>query len=566
MSDDSRLQVVLCWHMHQPQYRDLISGNYTQPWTYLHAIKDYTDMAAHLEAVPNAQAVINVVPVLFEQLADYGRQITGFLTDGASIRDPLLVALVQTALPVGPDERILLMRACLRANEQRMIQRFPVYQRLASIARTAIERHEFIQYLHESYFSDLLMWYHLAWIGETVRRSDARVQRLMDKGEQYSLHDRRELLAIIGELISGLVARYRRLSDAGQVELSVTPYAHPILPLLLNPGSARESIPEALLPRQPQYPDGAIRARWHVDQGLAAFERDFGFRPRGCWPSEGAVSNDSLQLLGAAGFGWAATGETVLSNSLRASGAELPSHKAAWLYQPYRIGSSGVSCFFRDDTLSDLIGFTYSTWHADDAVANLVHQLEEIATTCRGRPDRIVSIILDGENAWEHYPENGYYFLSALYRRLSDHPKLALTTFSRYLAQHRAAPMPSVTAGSWVYGTLSTWIGDVDKNRGWDMLIDAKQVYDQKAPTLTPKEREAAERQLAICEGSDWFWWFGDYNPEDAVSNFERLFRQHLTNLYQLLHVEPPEYLAHVFAHGHGAPTHGGTMRPGQVS
>jgi alpha-amylase/alpha-mannosidase (GH57 family) len=178
----------------------------------------------------------------------------------------------------------------------------------------------------------------------------------------------------------------------------------------------------------------------------------------------------------------------------------------------------------------------------------------------------VVAIIMDGENAWEHYPENAYHFLGALYRRLTEHPQIALTTFSEYMEAHNARRLPKLTAGSWVYGTLSTWIGNPDKNRGWEMLADAKRAFDDAVESLEAREREAAEIQLAVCEGSDWFWWFGDYNPAAVVSDFERLYRQHLTNLYQLIHREPPEYLGHVFAHGRGAPVHGGVMRPGQES
>jgi alpha-amylase/alpha-mannosidase (GH57 family) len=183
----------------------------------------------------------------------------------------------------------------------------------------------------------------------------------------------------------------------------------------------------------------------------------------------------------------------------------------------------------------------------------------------RAHPERVVSIILDGENAWEHYPENGYYFLGALYQRLAQHPHLELTTFSEYLRRHAPGTLPALTAGSWVYGTFSTWIGDADKNRGWEMLVDAKRAVDARWPQLSDTEREQVQKQLAVCEGSDWFWWFGDYNPAQTVSDFERLYRVHLGNLYQLLGAEPPAYLAQTFTHGHGAPVHGGVMRPGQA-
>ncbi len=562
-ADGARLNVVLCWHMHQPQYRDLVSGAYQLPWTYLHAIKDYVDMAAHLEAEPAARAVVNFAPILLEQIGDYARQIDGFLRNSQAIRDPVLAALASPALPAEPEARQHLLRACLGANETRMIARFVPYQRLAKMARWVGEHPDMLGYINNQFLADLLVWYHLAWLGETVRRGDDRVRRLLDKGSGYTLHDRRELLDVIGALLAGVVPRYARLAEHGRVELSVTPYAHPIVPLLIDLQSAREAMPRAPLPALESYPGGVERARWHLREGITVFERHFGFKPAGCWPSEGGVSEQALKLLAESGFTWAATGEGVLRHSLARAGHAPHALKAAWLYRPYAVMDTGISCFFRDDELSDQIGFTYATWHADDAVANLVHRLEQCADSCHGHADRVVSVILDGENAWEHYPENGFYFLSALYRQLAGHPRLALTTFSDYLESHPTKRLRALVPGSWVYGTFSTWIGDAQKNRGWEMLGEAKRAFDQTWPRLDDAHRERALRQLAVCEGSDWFWWFGDYNPAATVSDFERLYRLHLSNLYQLIGAEPPEYLSQVFAHGHGAPAHGGTMRPG---
>ena len=566
MSADARLKVVLCWHMHQPQYRDLVSGTYQLPWTYLHAIKDYVDMAAHLEALPRARAVVNFAPLLLEQIEDYARQVEGFLTNSLAIRDPLLAALVSPTLPPTEEQRMTLIKACLHANETRMIDRYPAYRNLADVAALLMPRPEATHYLSNQFLADLLVWYHLAWLGETVRRGNARVKRLLDKGSGYTLHDRRELLTVIGELVSGDIARYTRLASRGQVELSVTPYAHPILPLLLDFECAHDAMPGAPLPLLPRYPGGEERARWHIREGIETFRRHFGFVPAGCWPAEGAVSTASLKLLAEAGFRWAASGENVLRNSLARSGEVDDAAKEAWLYRVHSVADSGMSCFFRDDGLSDLIGFSYATWHADDAVSNLIHHLEEIARRCNDGSEHVVSIIMDGENAWEHYPENAYHFLHALYRRLSEHPKIELTTFSNCLKTAPAKSLPVLSAGSWVYGTLSTWIGEADKNRGWDMLGDAKRAFDVATAHLNAEQLDRARRQLAVCEGSDWFWWFGGDNPAATVADFERLYRQHLTNLYQLIGSEPPEYLAQVFTRGGGAPAHGGTMRPGQMS
>ncbi len=567
MSADQRLQVVLCWHMHQPQYRDLISGEYQLPWTYLHAIKDYVDMAAHLEANPEARAVVNFAPILLDQIEDYARQVRSFLNNSAAIRDPLLAALDRPVLPGSPEQRTALMKACLFANEQRLINRFPHYRRLADMAAWFSNHPQSMIYVGDQFLIDLLMWYHLAWLGETVRRTDERVKRLMDKGSAYNLHDRRLLLEVIGEILNGIIGRYRALAERGQVELSVTPYGHPILPLLLDIASAKEAMPDVPLPMLKAYPGGEERARWHIREAIETFERYFGFRPTGCWPAEGGVSTQALRLLEEAGFRWAASGESVLHNSLALMQKAGTAPHEQSLHQPYRLPHGRLACFFRDDGLSDLIGFTYSGWHADDAVANLVHHLENIATASP-QPGGVVSIILDGENAWEYYPENGYYFLNALYKRLADHPRLRLTTYSQCLTDGMpAGQLPQVVAGSWVYGTFSTWIGDRDKNRGWDMLGDAKLAFDAALARggLARERLAAAERQLAVCEGSDWFWWFGDYNPAATVSDFERLYRLHLGNLYQMLGEEPPEYLSHAFTQGGGSPELGGVMRPGQI-
>ena len=562
-----KLKVVLLWHMHQPAYYDAATKVYQLPWTYLHAIKDYVDMAAHLEAIPQACAVINFAPTLLEQIDDYVQQIQDFLQKKEPFRDALLSALINDP-PHAPyltftdndlnQARFRLIDDCLRANRERLIQRFPPYQQLAEIADWLKQKPEVMTYTGDQYFTDLVVWYHLAWMGETVRREDVRIQTLVQKGREFNMKDRRQLIQIIGELLESIVPRYKKLAEQGQVELSTTPYAHPIVPLLLDVNSAREAMPDVQLPHITNYVDGAVRVRWHLEQALASFQRYFGFLPQGCWPAEGSLSEATICLMERFNIRWTASGETVLRNSLRKS--NLPEQ----IHQPYHLPGSALRCFFRDDNLSDLIGFQFANWHADDAVANLINHLENIDASRAETGACVVPIILDGENAWESYPENGYHFLSILYKSLAEHPQLELTTFGRCLDTVTSTELPTLVAGSWVYGTFSTWIGDEDKNRGWEMLNEVKQVFDRVVKQLEPTQREAAERQLAICEGSDWCWWFGDYNPSQAVNDFDSLYRRHLANLYQLLGETPPDYLQHAFSHGGGDPAVGGTMRRGK--
>jgi alpha-amylase/alpha-mannosidase (GH57 family) len=562
---DNRLQVVFCWHMHQPYYKGPEKSDYLLPWVYLHGLKDYSDMAAHLEETPGAKAVVNFAPVLLEQIDDYTRQINAWLNRGTLIRDPLLAALAGPGLPVDVQSRKDLIVACLRANEHHLIGRFKHFKELTDLARHALKHEAMIPYLNDQYLVDLLVWYHLAWVGECQRMNDIRVRSLQAKGHGFDSDDRRRVIEAIYNTLNGLTGRYAALAKQGRVELSVTPYAHPILPLMVDLNSAKEALPSILMPKLDKYPGGDSRARWHVRKGIEVFKKHFGFQPKGCWPSEGGMSESTLKMLEEEGFQWVATGQQVLSNSLMAGGGDSPLPDN-WVHTPYQVQEGHLNVFFRDDGLSDLIGFTYGEWHADDAVGDLINHLVNIADACKDCPDAVVSIIMDGENAWEYYPYNGSYFLGAMYKRLANHPRLCLTTFSETMRKRCGRSLPRLSrlvAGSWVYGTFTTWIGDHDKNRAWDMLGEAKKAYDQALAhnTYSAKRREELEKQLAICEGSDWFWWFGDYNPEATVSDFERLFRSQLSHLFDLLEIPKPEYLSRVFATGSGNPAQGGVMK-----
>ncbi|GAB4170309.1 MAG: hypothetical protein Fur0039_09700 [Rhodocyclaceae bacterium] len=558
----NKLDLVFMWHMHQPDYRDHASGEFLQPWVYLHAIKDYTDMVSHLERHPGIRAVINFVPVLLDQIEDYARQ---FAT--GELRDPLLRMLARPSLnELRAEERRLLLDWCFRSNHVTMLDPFPRYRRLRDLFASLESGGEAaLDYLSGAYFADLVTWYHLSWIGETERRGRPLVAELIAKGEGFTHADRMHLFDLIGQLVSGLLARYRALAAAGRIELSATPYAHPIAPLLLDLKCAREAMPDAPLPGAAAYPGGRARVLTHIDEALASHERRFGSRCEGMWPAEGAVSTGVLQLLAARGLRWTATSESVLANSLRRAGDGRLPERGQYLYRGYRIEAApGLTVFFRDEKLSDLIGFEYSRWHGRDAANHFLGELEAIRKRAPAGATPLVSVILDGENAWEHYPYNAYYFFDDLYSSLEAHDFIRCTTFGRYLANTPGlGSLPAVVAGSWVYGTLSTWIGSPDKNRAWDMLCAAKQGYDLVIGSgrLDGEEKSAAEAQLKVCEGSDWFWWCGDYNPRAVVRSFDEMYRRNLAGLYQRLRLPPPVQLASPLSHGSTQPEETGTMR-----
>ncbi len=564
--------------MHQPDYRDIVTNEYVLPWTYLHAIKDYSDMVYHLEANPAARVSFNFVPILLDQLEDYSEQ---FKTN--DIRDPLLALLVEEDLAsINQDQCHLIVQSCFKSHHEKMLSPFPHYQRLLQIYQLveSMTSNDEFHYLSPQYKSDLLVWYHLAWCGESLRRSNKVVQALMTKGVLFTLEERQQLFKVISETITQLIPRYKALMDRKQIEISTTPYYHPILPLLLDFKSTLDAMPDAPLPETVKYAGGQNRAVAHIVSAQTSHATRFGTKPRGMWPAEGGVSHAALSLMAEHGLEWAATGQAVLANSLVKSHLSVDDANE-YLYQPYRItnGKNDILCFFRDDQLSDKIGFEYAKMNATDAVNDFIRSLERIqqAGDSANKQAKIVSVILDGENAWEYYPYNGYYFLNELYTALANHPLIEMSTFSdivdlyqsdEYKIKGLSAPvLPQVAAGSWVYGTFSTWIGSKDKNLAWDLLSTAKETYDKVLSTanLDGVQLAACERQLAVCEGSDWFWWFGDYNSSDSVASFDQLYRRNLINLYTLLKQTVPEVLHQSISAGGGNADNAGTMRRGQA-
>ncbi|MDP2266872.1 MAG: glycoside hydrolase family 57 protein, partial [Thiobacillus sp.] len=549
-----------------------LKGAYHLPWVYLHGIKDYSDMAAHLERYPDMRAVVNFAPVLLEQLDDYAQQLDVLLKHGKPTQDHMLNLLSGIErIPSDLASRQRIVQDCQRCNAPRMIHVHPPFHRLVRMVESdpikaedppVLQSH--LGYLSEQYFLDLLTWYHLAWIGHSLR-SLPLVKRLMAQEQHYSAADRHELLHLIQHSLAGLIPRYRALAERGQIELSMTPYGHPIVPLLNDFENLRDALPDVPVPEAKTYPGGAERSRWHLQHGVEVFEHYFGRKPAGVWLSEGGVSEDALAQLDEMGFAWTATGEGVWRNSCHKSGSgdDVVANKPA-LFSPALVDGFNTRVFFRDDGLSDLIGFKYSDWHSADAVGDFVQHLENIASLfSKDETQHVVSVILDGENAWEYYPENGHYFLDALYAALSNHPTIKVSTFAEQTVQAPAIALKRLAAGSWVYGSFSTWIGSEDKNQGWDYLVAAKEAYDSVAISgkLNAEQLKQATRQLAVCEGSDWFWWFGDYNPSGSVSDFEQLFRTQLRELYRMLGVAPPALLDVPLSSGGDWAENAGTMR-----
>jgi len=565
-NDNKKIKVVLCWHMHQPYYKDGIDGKYRLPWVYLRAIKDYVDMAAYLEKCPEAKAVVNFAPVLLEQLDDYATSLQLLVSEGKKTGDDLLNILAGVdIIPDDVESRKQIISDCQRSHAATMINPYPYFRHIVDMLNGCGKNDLTISYMNEQLFTDLLFWYHYSWLGATVRENNKELEQIIAKGHNFSKDDCMCLLKIISDIVKSIIPRYKALVDNDAIEVSMTPYAHPIIPLLLDFSSMYDAMPTALSPNSHSYPGGYERSCWHMQRGFSVFEKYFNTKPQGVWLSEGAVSRDAINLLDNFDVKWCASGEAVWRHSYEASGisaADLSIKKQ--LYMASELQNDKCAIFFRDDGLSDLIGFQYKSWNPDDAVANFMHNIQNISKSLgENAGEYIVPVILDGENAWEYYPDNGYKFLTKLYTSLGNSENIEITTFSKYLEQnHERSYLQELKSGSWVYGSFSTWIGEKDKNLAWDMLVNAKKVFDRVMLNgkLSDYQIEAAIEQLAICEGSDWFWWFGSYNPSDSVQDFDNLYRRHLRKLYSILMEESPEMLNTPISIGGGNTENSGTM------
>lgn len=535
------MRVVMLWHLHQPDYR--VDGRFTRPWVYLHALSGYTDMAAQLESSAGMRAVVNLTPVLLDQLDDYSGRLAAWRRDGRPIGDALLDALVELP-PAGP-ARAAVVRTCLTALDGPRARRHARYREHAEAAsRQAPEA------LPDGPFADLLVWFHLAWLGPTLRTGDARAGALFERESRLDRGDRHSLLELIADAVARVIPRWRALGGEPRIEIATSPFYHPLSPLLLDFGAALDRAPAAELPSAP-YPGGEARLSWQLGAGIARFESLLGLRPAGCWPPEAGLSDGTLRQFVAAGFEWTAGSQSVLD-------ATLVHHDTA-TREPYRLfrsADAGICCAFRDDRLSDRIGFEYQHWQPADAARDLVQHLEAIAR----EPGRDLALIaLDGENPWEYYADEGDGFLRDLYQALSAHPLLRPATMRdcvREFGPH-ATPLPRLRAGSWVHGELLTWVGHPEKNRAWELLIEAKRRFDASGRSDPP-----LLHLLGTCEGSDWFWWPGVHNPSAAVAQFDELYRAKLASLYRGLGLSPPESLAQAFATGVGHEVAaGGTMQ-----
>ncbi|HEY5311428.1 MAG TPA: glycoside hydrolase family 57 protein [Pirellulales bacterium] len=549
------ISLAIVWHQHQPYYPDDVGHENPMPWVRLHGTKDYWGMAMQLKEVPEFHATINLVPSLLVQLLAY--------TELGHEDEHLRVS----KLPAdGLDERAMtyLLDNFFMVHPDQMIRPYPRYQELYQKRGLSVDpAARAAKRFSKRDILDLQCWSNLTWIHPLAFEIDKDLAEFRAKGQNYSEADKAWLLERQMQLLKEIVPLHRELAERGQIELTTTPFYHPILPLLCDKRLARQAMPDVQLPKHLEgYPEDAES---QIRLAVAYHEKLFGQKPRGMWPSEGSVSQGVIAPIAANGIQWIATDEEILSCATEgwvSRDGQGFLRNPEMLYRPWRVEDKGQSLqiIFRDHAMSDQIGFHYQRFQPQHAADDFLGKLEGIGRATSGnsgnRPT-LVSIILDGENCWEYYPNGGVDFLRALYRRVVQHPKIQPVRVSDYLAKWPATDkLSNLFAGSWIQHNFGIWIGHPECNRAWDMVYQSRQhlLGAAASGTKTREQLDLAWRELRIAQGSDWFWWFGDSHSSAQDGLFDRLFRKHLQNIYTVLGDEPPAELARPISQGHRHP------------
>jgi len=529
------LYLAIIWHQHQPLYfKDPATGVYQKPWVRLHAAKDYVDMAAMLEQYPDIQVTFNLTPSLLRQLLD--------LESGA--KDLYAVHTVIPAAALTDEQKDFIRNRFFDINPK-IIARFPRYQEIAD------DRENSDNWDTQTWL-DLQVLFNLAWT-DPDWLAEEPLTSLVAKERDFAEGDKAIVLKEHARLVAEVIPLHKRLQDEGRIEVTMTPFFHPILPLLLDSNLASVAVPDIELPPRYTYGFDAVA---QINLGVDFYTKTFGQPPKGMWPAEGAVAQGIVGMVARAGIQWMASDEEVLARSLGKTSFARNSREvvqdADGLYRPYIVSSRGDQMYiiFRDKVISDKVGFTYSGSPGLAAARDFVNRILAIRAQLEGSGatgPHLVSVILDGENAWEYYPNDGKEFLHNMYRLLQEEQKkgtIRTITPSAYVSRFPEQPkIEDLWDGSWVSPDYLTWIGEDEENRAWDYLGRVRAFVEKKKHNLDEDTLAAVMDAIYTAEGSDWFWWYGaDQDSGDDMS-FDLQFRRTLQRVYELMGEEVPTFL-----------------------
>ena len=548
MNTSKRLGVAFLWHMHQPYYKDPLDGRYQMPWVRLHGIKDYYPMAALVDNFEDIRVTFNLVPSLVEQINDYA------LNDAT---DTFLDLTVKKASSLTFNDKVEILNHFFKVNFKQFIEPNERYLELflkkgvKTLAGSALKKA--VKSFSTQDFLDLQALFNLAWFHSISLDDDINLRDLVIKKSGYTEDDKEYFVAKGKEIMGQILPLYKKLQDNGKIEITTTPYYHPILPLICDTSVAKVSLPHNPLPRKFAHPEDA---EWQIDAAIKYHTEQFGSPPRGMWPSEGSVSEEALGIMMKKGIGWVATDEDILFESLSLHGKKHKGYSQfdrRIIYQPYKFksGSRHITMVFRDKNLSDIISFNYNAWDQAEAAEDLIGHCRNVAEHFRYDKTRgLLTVIMDGENAWEYYEDNGRLFFETLYANLDKEELAGSTTISDFLdIESPKKTVSNVFPGSWINHNFEIWIGQDQDNVSWGYLDRVRKDLVKFTAQANKKEDfdgsklKEAWRELYIAEGSDWNWWYGGRAHAGNDNPFDRLYRTHLKNIYKLMNKPVPDFL-----------------------
>lgn len=550
MENKKRLGVAFLWHMHQPFYKDPLTEKYMMPWVRLHGVKDYFPMAALVESFGEIKVTFNLVPSLVEQINDYTHN---------NATDTFLDLTLKKPSSMDLNDKVELLNNFFKVNFKQFIEPNPRYSELLIKkgvgASSGAALKSVIKHFSNQDILDLQVLFNLAWFHSINVEEDFNLKAIIEKRELYTEDDKDYVVSKQKEILGRIIPLYRNLLDKGRIEITTTPFYHPILPLLCDTNSAKMSTPGMPLPKKRfQHPEDAS---WQVEEAIKYHTEQFGQPPRGMWPSEGSVSEDVMDILISKGIDWVATDEDILFNSLSMYDKKFKGMKIfdrRMIYKPYNFkrGSRHITMIFRDKNLSDMISFSYNSWDQNAAAWDLMGHMNKTAEGLRRDTDTgLLSIVMDGENAWEYFWDNGRKFFETLYYNLDKQPEIYSTTISDFLRkEHRRKPLSGLFSGSWINHNFEIWIGQEQDNLSWDYLwmvrrdlVKFTKEFHKKPHSIDSSRIKDAWREFYIAEGSDWNWWYGGTAHSGKENPFDGLYRTHLKNIYKILKKPIPDFL-----------------------
>lgn len=515
------LKLAFLWHMHQPYYKDDKEDTTLMPWVFLHAIKDYYDLPWYGSKFKNLKATYNLVPSLISQILSYINH---------TANDKLLETLKIDVSNLTKNDIEYLQSYLFLSNEHNMIKPFKRYYELYLRYKV----HNTISDFSSNELIDLEVLFLLSWCGNYLRQNNYTVQKLLEKKQYFTQEDKHELLNELILFLPTILDFYKELDKDGKITLCTTPYYHPITPLLFDTKSAQEAKPNVTLPNITcDFQEFGVK---NTQYAIEYFEKLFGKKPSGFWPAEGSVNFQTAELFAQNNLQWFCTDEEILYKTLN-------NNTKLNIYKNYNLSTSNgdIQVRFRDHHLSDAIGFDYSQKDPKNAAIEFVQHLKNIYDNCNFSP--LVNIILDGENAWEFFPNNGWEFFNELYTLFEKTPWLQTVTMDEITNNNEITTVniSKLATGSWINGNFDIWIGSGEKNKAWELLDITQQEFNKVKDTLDPQTLELIENEFMIALGSDWFWWYGDDHFTIQAKEFDELFRKHLINIFQYLNVDIPQ-------------------------